>query len=59
MKGHRWLWGKFRQKVISKTLIAGDALNVVNGKLVGPVPEHASDITAARQSIKKLVTITS
>lgn len=39
----------------SKTLIAGDALNVINGELVGPKPEHASDVTTAKKSLKKLI----
>lgn len=39
----------------SKTLITGDALNVIDGELVGPKPEHASDITTAKKSLKKLI----
>jgi len=38
----------------SKTLITGDALNVINGQLVGPKPEFSSDIDTARKSLKKL-----
>ena len=38
----------------SKTLIAGDALNVTDGQLVGPKPEFSSDIDAAKKSLKKL-----
>lgn len=38
----------------SKTLITGDALNVINGQLVGPKPEFSSDIEAAKNSLKKL-----
>ena len=38
----------------SKTLITGDALNVIEGQLVGPTPEHASDIVSAKKSLEKL-----
>lgn len=38
----------------SKTLITGDALNVIDGQLVGPKPEFSSDIDAARKSLIKL-----
>ncbi|MDR3540118.1 MAG: MBL fold metallo-hydrolase [Desulfosporosinus sp.] len=36
----------------SRTLITGDALNVIDGHLVGPKPEYSSDIDAARKSLK-------
>ena len=38
----------------SKTLITGDALNVIDGQLVGPKPEHAADIHSAKKSLNKL-----
>jgi glyoxylase-like metal-dependent hydrolase (beta-lactamase superfamily II) len=38
----------------SKTLIAGDALVVVDGQLSGPVPQHTLDMDVAIQSLKKL-----
>ena len=38
----------------SKTLITGDDLNVIEGQLVGPRPEHASDIVSAKKSLEKL-----
>lgn len=38
----------------SKTLIAGDALYIDHGQLMGPNPEHAADIDTARKSLKKL-----
>ncbi|ODA42438.1 MBL fold metallo-hydrolase [Desulfosporosinus sp. BG] len=38
----------------SKTLITGDALNVVDGQLEGPKPEFSSDIDLAKKSLKKL-----
>jgi len=38
----------------SKTLIAGDALNVVEGCLVGPNPLFTPDLAAARDSLRKL-----
>ena len=38
----------------SKTLISGDALNIIDGQLMGPKPEHAVDIDTARKSLKKL-----
>ncbi|MDN4593890.1 MBL fold metallo-hydrolase [Polycladomyces subterraneus] len=38
----------------SKTLIAGDALAVVDGQLVGPVPQYTLDMDVAIQSLKKL-----
>ena len=38
----------------SKTLITGDALNVVDGKLIGPNPQHAFDMELTIQSLKKL-----
>jgi glyoxylase-like metal-dependent hydrolase (beta-lactamase superfamily II) len=38
----------------SKSLIAGDALNVSDGCLVGPNPLFTPDLAAARESLKKL-----
>lgn len=38
----------------SKTLITGDALNVIDGQLVGPRPEFSSDINTAKKSLEKL-----
>lgn len=38
----------------SRSLIAGDALNVVEGCLVGPNPLFTPDLAAARDSLKKL-----
>lgn len=38
----------------SKTLITGDALNVIDGQLVGPKLEYAADIATAKKSLKKL-----
>ncbi|HEY3366391.1 MAG TPA: MBL fold metallo-hydrolase [Symbiobacteriaceae bacterium] len=38
----------------SKTLIAGDALQVVDGQLVGPDPRATLDMAAAMASLKKL-----
>jgi glyoxylase-like metal-dependent hydrolase (beta-lactamase superfamily II) len=38
----------------SKTLIAADAMVVVDGQLLGPTPEHAVDFHLAIQSLKKL-----
>jgi glyoxylase-like metal-dependent hydrolase (beta-lactamase superfamily II) len=38
----------------SRTLIAGDALNVVEGKLVGPNPLYTHDLNQAAESLKKL-----
>lgn len=38
----------------SKTLIAGDALNVIEGQLVGPIPEFSADIDLAVKSLRKL-----
>lgn len=38
----------------SRTLIAGDALNVVEGNLVGPNPQHTFDMKLAVQSLLKL-----
>lgn len=37
-----------------KTLITGDAMNVVDGKLVGPKPEFTFDMKQALESLKKL-----
>ncbi|WP_139489359.1 MBL fold metallo-hydrolase [Brevibacillus dissolubilis] len=38
----------------SKTLIAADAMNVVDGKLTGPAPQYTYDLVQARASLKKL-----
>ncbi|MGA9761031.1 MAG: MBL fold metallo-hydrolase [Gaiellaceae bacterium] len=38
----------------TKTLVAGDALNVVEGRLTGPNPQSAADIAQARRSLDKL-----
>jgi len=38
----------------NKILIAGDALNVVKGQLVGPNPEQTIDMSLADHSLKKL-----
>ncbi|MCX7709702.1 MAG: MBL fold metallo-hydrolase [Clostridia bacterium] len=38
-----------------KTLISGDALNVVNGRLVGPNPQFTHNMETAMQSLKKLL----
>jgi glyoxylase-like metal-dependent hydrolase (beta-lactamase superfamily II) len=38
----------------SKTLIAGDALRVVDGQLAGPSPQATLDMPRAMQSVKKL-----
>lgn len=37
-----------------KTLVSGDALNVVNGQLVGPKPEYTFKMDQAMESLKKL-----
>jgi len=37
-----------------KTLVAGDLLNLVNGILYGPNPQHTQDIHMAHDSLKKL-----
>lgn len=37
-----------------KTLVSGDALNVVNGQLVGPKPEYTFNMSQAMKSLKKL-----
>lgn len=39
----------------SKTLISGDALNVIDHQLVGPTPEFAADIVVAKKSLTKLI----
>ena len=41
----------------SKTLIAGDALTAHEGKLLGPVPEHAEDFAQAMASLEKLLAL--
>lgn len=38
----------------SRTLITGDALNVVDGKLLGPNPRYTHDLAEATVSLKKL-----
>lgn len=38
----------------SKTLITGDALNLVNGQLVGPNPVFTADMELAKESVRKL-----
>lgn len=38
----------------SKTLITGDALNVVDGQLVGPNPVFSADMEMAKNSVQKL-----
>lgn len=38
----------------SKTLITGDAMNIVEGQLVGPNPQLSFDIKSAKSSLKKL-----
>lgn len=38
----------------SKTLVTGDAMNLVDGKLIGPNPEYTYDMDLAMQSLKKL-----
>jgi glyoxylase-like metal-dependent hydrolase (beta-lactamase superfamily II) len=47
--GHICLYHK-----LSKTLICGDALNVVDGKLTGPNPQYTHDMAKAIESLKKL-----
>lgn len=37
----------------SKTLIAGDAMNVVDGHLTGPTPQYTYDMGTASKSLKK------
>jgi glyoxylase-like metal-dependent hydrolase (beta-lactamase superfamily II) len=39
----------------SKTLITGDALNISDGHLVGPVPQFTFDMDIAIQSLQKLI----
>lgn len=39
---------------LSKTLITGDALNVVEGQLVGPNPVFTADMSRAWESVRKL-----
>jgi len=38
----------------TKTLVAGDALNVVEGRLAGPNPQSADDLSQAKHSLEKL-----
>ena len=47
--GHICLYHK-----VSKTLVAGDALRVVEGRLAGPAPQNAFDLEQANRSVKKL-----
>lgn len=37
----------------SKTLITGDALNIMDGELVGPNPQNTPDMDSATESLKK------
>jgi len=37
-----------------KALVAGDAMNVLNGELHGPNPEYTFDMKQAKESLKKL-----
>lgn len=37
-----------------KVLVTGDAMNVVDGELIGPKPEYTFDIGQATESLKKL-----
>jgi len=37
----------------SKTLIVGDALNIMDGELVGPNPQNTQDMDSAIKSLKK------
>ncbi len=36
-------------------MIAGDALNIENGHLSGPIPEHSANLPEAKESLKKLL----
>lgn len=47
--GHICLYHK-----ASKTLVAGDALNISEGKLIGPNPQNAWDLEKAIASVKKM-----
>jgi len=38
----------------TKTLVAGDALNVVEDRLTGPSPQSADDLSQAKRSLEKL-----
>jgi glyoxylase-like metal-dependent hydrolase (beta-lactamase superfamily II) len=38
----------------NKVLIAGDALNIVDGSLAGPNPQFSKDMDSAKASLKKL-----
>lgn len=38
-----------------KVLVAGDAMNVINGKLVGPNPQFTYNMDEAQKSLKKLL----
>jgi len=37
-----------------KTLITGDSMNIVNGHLVGPMPQYSYNMEEAMESLKKL-----
>lgn len=39
----------------SRTLIAGDALNIRDGKLAGPNPKHTPDMQTAMESLRQLM----
>jgi glyoxylase-like metal-dependent hydrolase (beta-lactamase superfamily II) len=39
----------------SKTLIAGDSLNIIDGELVGPNPQNTPDMDSAIKSLKKFI----
>ncbi|HEX3033014.1 MAG TPA: MBL fold metallo-hydrolase [Bacillota bacterium] len=41
----------------SKVLITGDAMNIADGQLVGPAPQHSLDPTLGMQSLKKLAVV--
>jgi glyoxylase-like metal-dependent hydrolase (beta-lactamase superfamily II) len=38
----------------AKVLIAGDALNIEEGRLIGPRPQFTADMDSALRSLKKL-----
>ncbi|MTV51091.1 MBL fold metallo-hydrolase [Heliobacillus mobilis] len=38
----------------SKTLIAGDAMNLIDGQLTGPNPQYTNNVNEAFESLKKL-----
>jgi len=39
----------------AKALVAGDALNIANGALAGPAPQHTLDMARATESLEKLL----